>query len=61
MKDGLYVIPGFDGNMSGGNVAMQVTDEGVIIDLSHDSRFAQFDVHNTSVSPSERIKIQISA
>ena len=31
VKDGLYVIPGFDGNMSGGNVAVRVTDEGVII------------------------------
>ncbi len=31
VKPGLYVIPGFDGNMSGGNVAVRVTDEGVII------------------------------
>ena len=31
VKDGLYVIPGFDGNMSGGNVAVRVTDAGVII------------------------------
>ncbi len=31
VKDGLYVIPGFDGNMSGGNVAVRVTDDGVII------------------------------
>ena len=31
-KDGLYVIPGFDGNMSGGSIAVLVTGEGVIID-----------------------------
>ena len=30
-KDGLFVIPGFDGNLSGGNVAVRVTGEGVII------------------------------
>jgi len=30
-KDGLYVIPGFDGNMSGGSIAVLVTGEGVII------------------------------
>ncbi len=30
-KDGLYVIPGFDGSLSGGNVAVRVTAEGVII------------------------------
>jgi cyclase len=30
-KDGLYVIPGFDGGLSGGNVAVLVTDEGVVI------------------------------
>ncbi len=29
--DGLYVIPGFDGGQSGGNVAVRVTGEGVII------------------------------
>ena len=31
VKDGLYVIPGFDGGQSGGNVAGRVTDDGVII------------------------------
>ena len=30
-KDGLYVIPGFDGGMSGGNVAVRVTGDGVIL------------------------------
>ena len=30
-KDGLYVIPGFDGSMSGGNVAVRVADDGVIL------------------------------
>lgn len=30
-KDSLYVIPGFDGSLSGGNVAVLVTGEGVII------------------------------
>jgi glyoxylase-like metal-dependent hydrolase (beta-lactamase superfamily II) len=30
-KDGLYIIPGFDGALSGGNVAVRVTGEGVII------------------------------
>ena len=31
VRDGLYVIPGFDGGQSGGNVAVRVTDDGVII------------------------------
>ena len=31
VMDGLYVIPGFDGGQSGGNVAVRVTDQGVII------------------------------
>ena len=30
-KDGLYVIPGFDGATTGGNVAVRVTDAGVIL------------------------------
>ena len=31
VADGLYVIPGFDGGQSGGNVAVRVTSDGVII------------------------------
>jgi cyclase len=31
LKDGLYVIPGYDGAVTGGNVAARVTSEGVII------------------------------
>ena len=31
VMDGLYLLPGFDGGQSGGNVAVRVTDEGVII------------------------------
>ena len=31
VKDGLYVIPGFDGSLSGGNVAVRVTDDGVVL------------------------------
>ncbi len=31
VMDGLYVIPGFDGGQSGGNVAVRVTNGGVII------------------------------
>ena len=31
VMEGLYVIPGFDGGQSGGNVAVRVTDDGVII------------------------------
>ncbi len=31
VMDGLYIIPGFDGGQSGGNVAVRVTDDGVII------------------------------
>ena len=31
VTDGLYVIPGFDGAQSGGNVAVRVTGDGVII------------------------------
>jgi len=30
-KDGLYIIPGFDGATSGGNVAVRVTGDGVIL------------------------------
>jgi glyoxylase-like metal-dependent hydrolase (beta-lactamase superfamily II) len=30
-KENLYVIPGFDGGMSGGNVAVLVTEDGVLI------------------------------
>ena len=31
IMNGLYVIPGFDGGQSGGNVAVRVTGHGVII------------------------------
>ncbi len=31
VKEGLFVIPGFDGSLSGGNVAVRVTGEGVIL------------------------------
>jgi glyoxylase-like metal-dependent hydrolase (beta-lactamase superfamily II) len=31
VKEGLYVIPGYDGAVTGGNVAVRVTAEGVII------------------------------
>ena len=31
LKDGLYVIPGYDGQVTGGNVAVRITTEGVII------------------------------
>jgi glyoxylase-like metal-dependent hydrolase (beta-lactamase superfamily II) len=31
LKEGLYVIPGYDGAATGGNVAVRVTNEGVII------------------------------
>jgi glyoxylase-like metal-dependent hydrolase (beta-lactamase superfamily II) len=31
VMDGLYVIPGFDGSQSGGNVAVRVTGDGVVI------------------------------
>jgi len=31
LKDGLYVIPGYDGAATGGNVAVRVTSEGIII------------------------------
>ena len=31
LKDGLFVIPGYDGAVTGGNVAVRVTTEGVII------------------------------
>ena len=30
-KEGLYLMPGFDGSMSGGNIAILVTKEGVLI------------------------------
>ena len=31
LKDGLYVIPGYDGAATGGNVAVRVTTDGIII------------------------------
>ncbi len=31
LKDGLFVIPGYDGAATGGNVAVRVTSEGIII------------------------------
>src|SRR4029450_6535567 len=31
LKDGLYVIPGYDGAATGGNVAVRVTSDGTII------------------------------
>jgi cyclase len=31
LKDGLFVIPGYDGAATGGNVAVRVTNEGAII------------------------------
>ena len=31
LKDGLYVIPGYDGAVTGGNVAVRVTSDGAII------------------------------
>ena len=31
LKEGLYVIPGYDGAVTGGNVAVRVTSEGTII------------------------------
>jgi len=30
-KENLFIIPGFDGSLSGGNVAVRVTDDGAII------------------------------
>ena len=30
-KNGLYVIPGYDGGTTGGNVAVRVTNDGVIL------------------------------
>jgi cyclase len=31
IKDGMYVIPGYDGQVTGGNVGVRVTSEGVIL------------------------------
>src|SRR5262245_42636677 len=31
VKDGLYVVPGYDGAATGGNVAVRLTAEGTII------------------------------
>ena len=33
IKDGLFVIPGYDGAVTGGNVAVRVTSEGTIYPL----------------------------
>src|SRR5688572_12093904 len=31
IKDGLYVVPGYDGATTGGNVGVRVTTEGVVL------------------------------
>jgi glyoxylase-like metal-dependent hydrolase (beta-lactamase superfamily II) len=53
-KEGLFVIPGFDGGLSGGNVAVRVTDNGVVLvdnkfPYSHDDIMTQ--VRKVSEAP----------
>ena len=52
VKDGLYVIPGYDGAATGGNVAVRVTSEGVIIvDDKLPSHYAEIVDKVRSVTP----------
>ena len=45
LKDGLYVIPGYDGAATGGNVAVRVTNEGIIVvDSKLPSKLCPIDV-----------------
>lgn len=53
LKDGLYVIPGYDGAATGGNVAVRVTNEGVII---VDSKLPQ--LYDDIVSQVRRVSSQ---
>ena len=52
IKEGLYVIPGYDGAATGGNVAVRVTSEGVIIvDSKLQVLYADIVAKVKSVSP----------
>src|SRR5262245_21267812 len=52
LKEGLFVIPGYDGAATGGNVAVRVTSEGVIIvDSKLPTLYADIVSKEKSVSP----------
>jgi hypothetical protein len=45
LEDGLYVIPGYDGAATGGNVAVRVTNEGItVVDSKLPSELCPFNV-----------------
>ena len=53
-KNGLYVIPGYDGGVTGGNVAVRVTNDGVIIvdnKFPHSFRMITTEVGNVTSLP----------
>lgn len=52
IKDGLYVIPGYDGAATGGNVAVRVTSEGsIIVDDKLPTLYADIVQKVASVTP----------
>jgi glyoxylase-like metal-dependent hydrolase (beta-lactamase superfamily II) len=58
VMDGLYIIPGFDGSQSGGNVAVRVTDGGVIIvddKFPHSFEFITDQVRSVTDQPIEYV------
>ena len=53
-KSGLYVIPGYDGSTTGGNVAVRVTEDGVIIvdnKFSHSFEMITAEVRKVTSQP----------
>ena len=45
LKDGLYVIPGYDGAATGGNVAVRVTSDGIITEQNADAQRSHDGIH----------------
>jgi glyoxylase-like metal-dependent hydrolase (beta-lactamase superfamily II) len=57
-KNGLYVIPGYDGGVTGGNVAVRVTNDGVIIvdnKFPHSFRMITSEVRKVTSLPIEYV------
>ena len=53
-KNGLYVIPGYDGGTTGGNVAVRVTNDGVILvdnKFPHSFRMISEEVRKVTALP----------
>ena len=57
-KNGLYVIPGYDGGVTGGNVAVRVTNDGVILvdnKFPHSFRMITSEVRKVTSLPIEYV------